>query len=154
MCISFRIIQIRYKLSDEIMRLVTICQNSLLFCSKNNIWTIFYPPTFTSSSSLKCRLLFLSKNNIWGVFHPDMIFVIFFTQAIFLTFWILPEENALIATFLVPWYDNLSFLRLKWELRMRILLLLAHLKLCHWFTWLNITKNQNDTQIHIPKTHS
>ena len=36
---------------------------------------------------------------------------------------------------------------------MRILLLLAHLTLCHWFTWLNITKNQNYTHIHFPKTH-
>ena len=37
---------------------------------------------------------------------------------------------------------------------MKILYLLAHLTLCHWFTWLNITKNQNDTHIHGPKKHS
>ena len=37
---------------------------------------------------------------------------------------------------------------------MRILYLLAHLTLCHWFAWLNITKNQNDTHVHVPKTHS
>ena len=83
-----------------------------------------------------------------------MIFVIFFTPAIFLTSRILPEENAKIATFLVPWYDDLSFLSLKWELRMRILYLLAHLTVCHWFTWLNTSKNQKDTHIDVPKKHS
>ena len=37
---------------------------------------------------------------------------------------------------------------------MRILYLLAHLTLCQKLTWMNITQNQNDTHIHLPKTHS
>ena len=86
--------------------------------------------------------------------RTDTIFVISFTQAICLTSKILPEENAWIATISVPSYDDLSFLSLKWESRMKFLLLLAHLTLCYWFTWLNITKNQHNTHIHVPKTHS
>ena len=45
----------------------------------------------------------------------DMIFVKYFTHACTLTFRNLPKENAYIATFLVPLYDNLAFLILELE---------------------------------------
>ena len=78
----------------------------------------------------------------------DRIFIKSYTQAYFLTSRNLPEENEKH----FQWWFSISC---PWIRKIyRFVCLQAHKILYHWFAWLNVTKNWNDTIWTVPKKHS